>query len=134
MNINIIINNKQIMIKNIAKFIATDFMENTIDKNKDSNIYANLANNTLSVFDIIANFSRYIIIGLVVFSLFNIITPMGVYILFSSILLSVFGFMLSNIISFIVIIKLVIATKNEVSTQILKTINLAKDMKFKKKK
>lgn len=114
------------MIKDIGKFIARDFMENTIEKNKDTNIYANLANHSLSIFDIIANFSKYIIFVLLVISVFNIIVPILLYSLFGSILLTIFGFMLSNITTIVMLNKLIKTTKREVFNQISNTIKLVK--------
>jgi len=114
------------MIKNIAKLIARDFVENTIEKNKDTNIYANLTNHSLSMIDIITNFSKYIILGLFVISIFNIIIPSLVYTLFSSILLSILSFILSNITTFVLLTKLIKNTKREVFKQISKTLKILK--------
>jgi hypothetical protein len=113
------------MIKTIAKTIAKDFVENKIEKNKDTNIYANLTNHTISIFDIIANFSKYLILILFLIFTINISIPVMFYIITNSIFVSMIGFVLSIITTFVVLIKLINKTKQEVIIEISKTLKLA---------
>lgn len=115
------------MIKNIVKIIAKDFVENTLEKNQDTNIYANLTNHSLSITDIIVNFSKYIIFGIILISFFNIFVSVLVYYLFSNIFLTFISFILSNITTIVLITKLIKNTKREIFKQITKTIALMKN-------
>jgi len=113
------------MIKKLAKIIAKDFVEDKIEKNKDINIYANLTNHTISIFDIIANISKYFIFVLVMIFLFNLIVPIMLYIITNSIFMIIVGIVISFITTFIVLIKIINRIKQETTSEISKTLKLA---------